>query len=550
MKKKKAALAIGLCLAVGLCGASLVACGGDDNKKPNVVAGEKSEYYLAGSAKSGLFENTPLGTWNDKGHASTKDQIPDSIALKTTTNKNEYSITLDLYEGDEFQILIAGDDNNGWGGQMGAEILTPEPLDTDPFGGKPSGGKNSNIYARQDGNYTLTLKVDAKKGNTCTYVRNGNAAPLPTQYNYWVMGEKVSGGKAMYNGMTSFKTDSAMTEYTVTLNLDANEKISILAADESAGNNGANITDATLEAGAAITEIPAAAEEPAGPVYQYQAGEAGSYTITIAETDTVDTATNKVNTTRKINATKAEAVAYDFYLRSDINGDDLMEKNEYKFVLNNENGKYEYTFTAAEKLDSAPDDQDGWLVGKMYEIDVVKAGDSALVSGKIVYKLDESFHASWAQLTAGINHTSGKILEAGSYTISIDPASFEVTVTKEGETLPGYTVYAHGSYNGAGWADNTVSGRVVDGTATLTLTLKNGDEFGFRTFHASNHGKKGDQLAWGGSTAESLIDEKIGKVGDTIGSNFKVLADGTYTFTVTVGADGKITGITAVEAAA
>ncbi|MDE7463404.1 MAG: hypothetical protein K2M48_00100 [Clostridiales bacterium] len=560
MKKRKVAVALGLCLAVGLCGASLVACGDDNDggDKGGVVAGEKSEYYLAGSAKSGIFEQSPLGVWNGNGHASTKDQIPDSIALRTTTTKNVYTITLDLYEGDEFQILIAGDDNNGWGGQMGAEVITPEPTEEDPFGGKPGGGKNSNMYARQDGNYTLTLKVDEKNGNTVTYVRNGNAAPLPTQYNYWVKGETITQGKAMYNGLTTFKTDAGKTEYTITLNLKEDEKISILAAAESAGNSGVVADEVTIADGAAISAIE-------DENYQYKAGEAGSYTITIVENDEVDTATNAVTTKRTVNASKVAAVEYDFKLKSSADGDAFMNKNEYDFALNEATGKYELTFTvsaaaaAAEEGEgegpvAAAPDLNKAVVGDTIAIAVVKKGESLIGDNKVqpLYTLNGSFLAPWDKLTPSIDYRTLKILNAGTYTISIEPNSFEVTITEENDPAWAYGVYAHGSYAGAGWADNAVSGVATseDAETEITLDLKAGDEFGFRTFHASNYGKEGDQINWASANADNNIADKLVGVNEDGSGNFKVLADGKYKFTITVGEDGKITNVTVVEVAA
>lgn len=602
MKKRKVAVALGLCLAVGLCGAGLAACGDDPAKKPAggdkelvISTTDKSDYYLAGSSKSELFASTPLGEWNGNGHASNKAQIPDTIALWKTNKANTYAIKVDLYSGDAFQILVAGDENNGWGGQMGADVIKPTPTESDPFGDRPGGGANSDMYVRQDGNYTIVLKVDAKKGNTVTYTRNGNAAALPTQYNYWVMGENITNGKAMYNELTTFTTDNKKLVYTTTVNLKEDEKISILEAAVSAGNNGTNIVNATLGSNVTVlTAIPATQEDetpvegegeeggeqggeegedptpaPEGPVYQYQATAAGSYTITITETDNVNPETNEVTTTRVITATKADTIEYEFKLRSSAYGDELMEENEFEFLLDNETGKYVLQFSVPDPRfgGQAPDTYepgDPLVFAKdtTIEIDVVKAGGSAIGNnGKIEYTLDSGFVAPWAEMSYGIDYTSYTIKEAGEYTITIDPDSFEVKVTREDEGEHAYRVYAHGSYSGAsGWADNKVSGLATwfdeegeTGETYVILDLKAGDEFGFRTYYAADYGKTG-QLDWAsagkvtvteGATA-IIADVLKGAEADGVTGNFKVLADGKFMFTLTVDKDGKITAI-AVE---
>ncbi|MCH5162718.1 MAG: DUF4397 domain-containing protein [Clostridiales bacterium] len=549
MKKRKVALAVGLSLAIGICGASLVACGGDDSgKEPGKTPGGtpvatevKSEYYLAGTSPTSSLFSSALGDWNNG--AKTVEDIPDSIAFYKSTTNNVYVLTADFFVGDEFGVLIAG---QGWDGQMGTNVLSPAPTETTDIG-EGGGYDIKNIKVNKEGNYTFILTV-GKSGNKLTYVRNGNPDPVTVQYNYWVKGEKISGGAAKYNALTQLKTDKDQTEYTVTVNLAAQEKISILGASVTAGNSGTAIDEVTLKEGAAITALTGDADG-----YQFQAGEAGAYTITITEDDVVDREANKVTTKREVNATKAAALEYEIKIRSTA-GDGYMDQKEYDFELKGD--KYEYKFTAAASKPQTQTDIKDIAVKDSFKISVVgKDGTSIGSNAKVLYDLvlKDGFLAGWSELSPNINYqnTQYTILAAGEYTISIDATTFEVTVTSEQDEVPSYTVYAHGAYGGkSDWGAHEVTGVVSSGnsyTTTLTLSLKAGDEFGFKTHYTADHAMLGDQLDWASSNGSNIIAGKLEGVNADKTGNFKVLADGTYKFTIVAGEDGKFVSVTVEE---
>lgn len=156
MKKGKIALAVGLSLAVGLTGASLVAC------TSNEGGSSLSPYYLAGSSVGGLMKEVQDTGWYN-GYTS-NDNVPTGINFKPVDGEdNTYTLTAMLYTGDEFQILTI---DKGWGGQMGYEVLDP---DNEHLGlvEKPGGGTNSNFKVGEgkSGTYTLTLKFDEEGKN-------------------------------------------------------------------------------------------------------------------------------------------------------------------------------------------------------------------------------------------------------------------------------------------------------------------------------------------------------------------------------------------------
>lgn len=167
MKKRKIALALGLCTVVGLSAVGLAACGEKPPKE-----GAKSEYYIVGFSASDIFGGEL--DWG-KQHKETVAEIPDAVNFKTTKTSNVYELTVDLYENDEFQIVIAG---KGWTGQMGYEVLAKDH----PANGVveiPGGGTNSNFKLDRDGRYTFTLTVNGEGASTVTYTRTDEQAKLP-----------------------------------------------------------------------------------------------------------------------------------------------------------------------------------------------------------------------------------------------------------------------------------------------------------------------------------------------------------------------------------
>lgn len=166
MKKRKIALALGLCTVVGLSAVGLAACGEKPPKE-----GAKSEYYIVGFSASDIFGGEL--DWG-KQHKETVAEIPDAVNFKTTKTSNVYELTVDLYENDEFQIVIAG---KGWTGQMGYEVLAKDH----PANGVveiPGGGTNSNFKLDKDGRYTFTLTVNGEGGNKVTYTRTDEQEKL------------------------------------------------------------------------------------------------------------------------------------------------------------------------------------------------------------------------------------------------------------------------------------------------------------------------------------------------------------------------------------
>ncbi len=105
-------------------------------------------FAIVGSGKSPLLVTSSWGTVINEEHYLTKE-----------TDKNVYSLTLDLYEGDEFQLAI----DTSWHDQRGAGYLTTtsqdgvEYLASSGSNYQSSEAQKANIKCLVTGSYTLTL---------------------------------------------------------------------------------------------------------------------------------------------------------------------------------------------------------------------------------------------------------------------------------------------------------------------------------------------------------------------------------------------------------
>ena len=142
-----------------------------------------SPYYMVGSSAT-------LGlTWIPIESASL---IPDNIHFEKTGD-NTYSLTVDLYEGNQFKILKAGD-ADPWAGAYTFQSLEGNTGSTAYFVSSNSMDNNNdhNVYVKTSGNYTLTINTATKK---LSFVRNGEAANVKVAFDVYIHGTfKGAGG--------------------------------------------------------------------------------------------------------------------------------------------------------------------------------------------------------------------------------------------------------------------------------------------------------------------------------------------------------------------
>ncbi len=207
MKKRKAALALGLCCVVGLCGAALTACGGGDDDEKEFKP-QHSDYYVIGEfTDSALSTGAAWGTF----HGNPKD-VPDAASFKTTKNKEKFELEMNLYEGNKFKIILCSEykkyedakaaydaaitadpdqttvpepsaDAYAWTGAVTAEFIAPTDdsaewaeyiVDPDPDHAEMGG---DNITVKHDGKYKLTL--DTTSAPTMMKFEYVGEAPIP-----------------------------------------------------------------------------------------------------------------------------------------------------------------------------------------------------------------------------------------------------------------------------------------------------------------------------------------------------------------------------------
>lgn len=152
------------------------------------------QWLIAGSSSAG----GPLAAigWNGGPIEGANGNI-----LTKTEGKNEFTITIDLYAGDQFQFCIQDedgewntDDANG-GGARGGQYLVENEYMSAP--GTGLGDGQVNITVSVSGNYTLTLTTDAvdKNVGSITVVRNGEAPEVTvdrSDYTWYIYGNSAA----------------------------------------------------------------------------------------------------------------------------------------------------------------------------------------------------------------------------------------------------------------------------------------------------------------------------------------------------------------------
>lgn len=152
------------------------------------------QWLIAGSSSAG----GPLAAigWNGGPIEGADGNI-----LTKTEGKNEFTITINLYVGDQFQFCIQ-DENGVWntddangGGARGGQYLVENEYMSAP--GTGLGDGQVNITVSVSGNYTLTLTTDAvdKNVGSITVVRNGEAPEVTvdrSDYTWYIYGNSAA----------------------------------------------------------------------------------------------------------------------------------------------------------------------------------------------------------------------------------------------------------------------------------------------------------------------------------------------------------------------
>lgn len=139
--------------------------------KSTKVTQDNRLWYIVGDGKSDVLANSKWANVTD-------ESVKDACQLKATEDTvNKFEITLDLYAGDQFQIIH----DWSWDGQKGFGCFTSiDETQMQSGGGLGGTDETSNITVVIDGNYTITLTTDPDNAlqDTLEIVRNGDAEPM------------------------------------------------------------------------------------------------------------------------------------------------------------------------------------------------------------------------------------------------------------------------------------------------------------------------------------------------------------------------------------
>ena len=201
------------------------------------VTEDTRHWYIAGtSAKGALKLNNWAGSLSDDDKAK--------FELVSTGNAtNEFALTIDLFEGDQFQIIP----DWSWDGQKGYGTFTEiDDTQMENAGGLAGSADKSNVQVLVDGNYTITLTTnpDNKAQDTLSIVRNSDplTAGEETEEEPFAVTEDtkvfVKGSwVADWSELKELERKDGENVYTITMDLAADTELcfSVFEKDEDTG---------------------------------------------------------------------------------------------------------------------------------------------------------------------------------------------------------------------------------------------------------------------------------------------------------------------------
>ncbi len=479
------------------------------------------EFYVLGSGTSELLFTSDWGA-----------VITDAHKLTKADGKNEYSITMDLKEGDQFQFAIDAE----WANKRGYGYLDTLTLDdgTEVFSGEGSvyddSAKGSNIVCEYSGNYTLTLYTypnddyynTSGTGYTeerkeiynigtydkITWVRNGDVInDSVTITDFYIKGADITGWADMYNANTQMLNNGGT--YTLSVYLKEGDQFMFTSRITKIEDG-----ETTYSTGSVYIK----AENLDDASAQYVGGETGNMTALASGTYTF----TYDGTTLSVSF-DASAVpeAYDYYLDGTFDGnnygDFITAPDEFK-MTETEEGSGVYTISEVTLTEGAE-----LLIRSYLE------GETADWNHTHVDYQYANMAANPAFSAASATNNNILVLTEGVYDVSFDSYSKIITITAHTDSADTLDIYIKGSgVNGwdHGWSEDYRMKLSEDETSyEITITFTADDDFGFELH------PKGATEGYGTYLGASCM----GTSGDAnavftpeSGTNFVCSAAGTY----------------------
>lgn len=479
------------------------------------------DFYILGSGSSKILAASNWGKVFDETTKMTK-----------AADKNEYTYTVDLQKGDQFQFAI----NDSWHNQRGFGYLETLTLEdgTEVFSGTGTLGENAayrmNIKCELAGNYTFTLtthpdddtyeKTNASYSesnkeafninplDSITWVRNGDVSETSDVVTtYYIKGAKITNWKDFYNNATQLVAENGV--HTLSVYLREGEQfmftsLNTIDGESSVGTEylrGSNLDDA---AKAYITT-------EGGDMF---AKASGTYTFTYTESTkvlsvTFDKDNVPVATDYYIDGTFAEGV-------KDWSG--YCFNNDYKLVETSAgSGIYELKGVSL-KADSQ-------IIVQAFKAGATERGEwgTAGYNGLGSYNYFYLYGGGEAFSAVGGGNNNIKVLTAGVYDIKFDSYSKMLTIESANTIDDAYIV---GAMTGNWSVQDDWKMTLDDGKYTITKSFAVGDEFGVRVMK----GNSTEQRVWVGKSNVNGTPEGF----DLSGGNIKCTVAGEYTITCVV----------------
>ena len=499
--------------------AGYVAVGTDDTRT----------WAIVGSGQGDILSSSAWGT-----------VITDVHALEKTEGENEFTITLDLYEDDQFQFAT----DTSWMNQRGFgyipladRTLTVDGEEVTPFSGGGGIGetadKQSNIIVEYPGNYTFTLTtypdedyyddnvnnglVSISNFDTITYEYNGPAAELSsTVTEFYIKGQDITQWGDMYNPATQMTRVGST--YTLTVYLKAGDQVMFTSlnvdretGESTVGTTYINVTNLDEESASLFTA--------AGN--NMTVNTSGEYTFTYdADSKTLSAALDE-------DATLVEA---DYYLDGSFGGlswNQSFYDPDYKFAAA---GNDVYTLDGIELAAG-----DEIVIQSFTQGATEESGEKLAAYNFRYYRgTDGAFEAA----DADNNNYNIAVVTAGTYNIEFDAYAKIITIVPADMQ---HTVYIKGSFV-EGWKITDENGELIDDykleetsdgvfeiTMTITDEMVNGATWQAGLQLDTTTGSDGTFIG-AGALGEDAADNANALFRPETGNNLTSTTAGTYRF--------------------
>lgn len=499
--------------------AGYVAVGTDDTRT----------WAIVGSGQGDILSSSAWGT-----------VITDVHMLEKTEGENEFTITLDLYEDDQFQFAT----DTSWMNQRGFgyipladRTMTVDGEEVTPFSGGGGIGetadKQSNIIVEYPGNYTFTLTtypdedyyddnvnnglVSISNFDTITYEYNGPAAELSsTVTEFYIKGQDITQWGDMYNPATQMTRVGST--YTLTVYLKAGDQVMFTSlnvdretGESTVGTTYINVTNLDEESASLFTA--------AGN--NMTVNTSGEYTFTYdADSKTLSAALDE-------DVTPLQA---DYYLDGSFGGlswNQSFYDPDYKFAAA---GNDVYTLDG---IELAAGDE---IVIQSFTRGATEESGEKLAAYNFRYYrgTDGAFEAA----DADNNNYNIAVVTAGTYNIEFDAYAKIITIVPADMQ---HTVYIKGSFV-EGWKITDENGELIDDykleetsdgvfeiTMTITDEMVNGATWQAGLQLDTTTGSDGTFIG-AGALGEDTADNANALFRPETGGNLTSTTAGTYRF--------------------